>query len=93
MTPGSASSGGHARDTLSGRRKVAIVTGASSGIGLENREETDRKELSSGCELPEHYVRDEPTEHCRSETGGRRHWHCGNGQTRCEHRNSEFWNR
>ena len=38
-----------------------------------DREETDRKELSSGCELPEHYVRDEPTEHCRSETGGRRH--------------------
>ncbi|MGC1298460.1 MAG: SDR family NAD(P)-dependent oxidoreductase [Alloacidobacterium sp.] len=35
MTPGSASSSGHARDTLSGRRKVAIVTGASSGIGLE----------------------------------------------------------
>jgi NAD(P)-dependent dehydrogenase (short-subunit alcohol dehydrogenase family) len=35
MTLGSASSGGHARDTLSGRRKVAIVTGASSGIGLE----------------------------------------------------------
>src|ERR1700720_1839194 len=35
MTLGSASSGGPARDTLSGRRKVAIVTGASSGIGLE----------------------------------------------------------
>jgi NAD(P)-dependent dehydrogenase (short-subunit alcohol dehydrogenase family) len=35
MTLGSASSGGHARDALSGRRKVAIVTGASSGIGLE----------------------------------------------------------
>jgi NAD(P)-dependent dehydrogenase (short-subunit alcohol dehydrogenase family) len=35
MTLGSASSGGHARDALSGRRTVAIVTGASSGIGLE----------------------------------------------------------
>ena len=35
MTLGSASPGGDARDALSGRRKVAIVTGASSGIGLE----------------------------------------------------------
>src|SRR5580698_8674174 len=31
----SASSGGRARDALSGRPKVAIVTGGSSGIGLE----------------------------------------------------------
>jgi hypothetical protein len=35
MTLGSASSGGRVRDALSGRTKVAIVTGASSGIGLE----------------------------------------------------------
>ena len=35
MTLGSASSGGRALDALSGRPKVAIVTGASSGIGLE----------------------------------------------------------
>src|SRR5258706_7365607 len=35
MTSGSASSGGRALDALSGRPKVAIVTGASSGIGLE----------------------------------------------------------
>jgi len=33
MTLGSASSGGRVRDALSGRTKVAIVTGASSGIG------------------------------------------------------------
>lgn len=35
MTLGSASSGGRVRDALSGRPRVAIVTGASSGIGLE----------------------------------------------------------
>jgi NAD(P)-dependent dehydrogenase (short-subunit alcohol dehydrogenase family) len=35
MTLGSASSGGLVRDALSGRTKVAIVTGGSSGIGLE----------------------------------------------------------
>jgi NADP-dependent 3-hydroxy acid dehydrogenase YdfG len=35
MTLESASSGGRVRDALSGRPKVAIVTGASSGIGLE----------------------------------------------------------
>ncbi len=35
MTSGSVSSGGRAQDALSGRPKVAIVTGASSGIGLE----------------------------------------------------------
>jgi len=35
MTLGSASSSGRAQDALSGRPKVAIVTGASSGIGLE----------------------------------------------------------
>ena len=35
MTLESTSSGGRARDALSGRPKVAIVTGASSGIGLE----------------------------------------------------------
>jgi NAD(P)-dependent dehydrogenase (short-subunit alcohol dehydrogenase family) len=35
MTSGSASSDGRVRDALSGRPKVAIVTGASSGIGLE----------------------------------------------------------
>ena len=35
MTLGSASSSGRVRDALSGRPKVAIVTGASSGIGLE----------------------------------------------------------
>src|ERR1700730_983050 len=32
---GSVSSSGRAQDALSGRPKVAIVTGASSGIGLE----------------------------------------------------------
>ena len=37
MTLGSASSGGLVRDALSGRTKVAIVTGGSSGIGLEIR--------------------------------------------------------
>src|SRR6202030_2543116 len=47
-------------------------------------EETDRKGLSRGCELPEHYVRYEPAEHRRSETSGRRHWHGGNGKTHCE---------
>ena len=35
MTIESTSSGGRVRDALSGRTKVAIVTGASSGIGLE----------------------------------------------------------
>jgi NAD(P)-dependent dehydrogenase (short-subunit alcohol dehydrogenase family) len=35
MTLRSASSEGRPQDTLSGRPKVAIVTGASSGIGLE----------------------------------------------------------
>jgi hypothetical protein len=35
MTLGFASSGGRLRDALAGRTKVAIVTGASSGIGLE----------------------------------------------------------
>ena len=35
MTLGSASSGGRALDALSRRPKVAIVTGGSSGIGLE----------------------------------------------------------
>src|ERR1700720_2525951 len=35
MTSGSASSGGRALDALSGRPKTAIVTGGSSGIGLE----------------------------------------------------------
>ena len=35
MTLESTSSGGWARDAVSGRPKVAIVTGASSGIGLE----------------------------------------------------------
>ena len=35
MTIGPASSGGRVRDALSGGAKVAIVTGASSGIGLE----------------------------------------------------------
>jgi len=35
MTSGTASSDGRAQDALSGRPKVAIVTGASSGIGLE----------------------------------------------------------
>src|SRR5258707_12984601 len=35
MTLGSVSSSGRAQDALSGRPKVAIVTGASSGIGLE----------------------------------------------------------
>jgi NAD(P)-dependent dehydrogenase (short-subunit alcohol dehydrogenase family) len=35
MTSGSASSDGRVQDALSGRPKVAIVTGASSGIGLE----------------------------------------------------------
>src|SRR5260370_7733598 len=35
MTLGSASSSERVRDALSGRPKVAIVTGASSGIGLE----------------------------------------------------------
>src|ERR1700726_4044367 len=35
MTSGSASSEGRAQDALSGRPKVAIVTGGSSGIGLE----------------------------------------------------------
>ena len=35
MTLGSVSSSGRARDALSGRPKVTIVTGASSGIGLE----------------------------------------------------------
>jgi NAD(P)-dependent dehydrogenase (short-subunit alcohol dehydrogenase family) len=35
MTSGSVSSSGRTQDALSGRRKVAIVTGASSGIGLE----------------------------------------------------------
>src|SRR5258707_11125642 len=35
MTLGSASSSGRAQDALSGRPRVAIVTGASSGIGLE----------------------------------------------------------
>ena len=34
MTLGSASSSERVRDALSGRPKVAIVTGASSGIGL-----------------------------------------------------------
>jgi NADP-dependent 3-hydroxy acid dehydrogenase YdfG len=34
-TAGSELAASHARDTLSGRRKVAIVTGASSGFGLE----------------------------------------------------------
>jgi NAD(P)-dependent dehydrogenase (short-subunit alcohol dehydrogenase family) len=35
MTLESTSSGGRVRDALSGRPRVAIVTGASSGIGLE----------------------------------------------------------
>jgi len=35
MTSGPASSDGPVQDALSGRPKVAIVTGASSGIGLE----------------------------------------------------------
>jgi len=35
MTSGSASSDGRVQDALSGRPKVAIVTGGSSGIGLE----------------------------------------------------------
>jgi len=35
MTLGSVSSSGRVQDALSGRPKVAIVTGASSGIGLE----------------------------------------------------------
>jgi NAD(P)-dependent dehydrogenase (short-subunit alcohol dehydrogenase family) len=35
MTLGSVSSRGRAQDALSGRPKVAIVTGGSSGIGLE----------------------------------------------------------
>jgi NAD(P)-dependent dehydrogenase (short-subunit alcohol dehydrogenase family) len=35
MTLGCVSSSGPAQDALSGRPKVAIVTGASSGIGLE----------------------------------------------------------
>ena len=35
MTLESTPSGGVVRDALSGRPKVAIVTGASSGIGLE----------------------------------------------------------
>jgi hypothetical protein len=35
MTLESTSSGGRVRDALSERPKVAIVTGASSGIGLE----------------------------------------------------------
>jgi NAD(P)-dependent dehydrogenase (short-subunit alcohol dehydrogenase family) len=35
MKSGSASSSGRVGDALSGRPKVAIVTGASSGIGLE----------------------------------------------------------
>ena len=35
MTLESSSSGGRVRDSLSGRPKVAVVTGASSGIGLE----------------------------------------------------------
>src|SRR5258708_34088289 len=35
MTSGTASSDGRAQDALSGRPKVAIVTGASGGIGLE----------------------------------------------------------
>ncbi len=35
MTLGSVSSSGSVQDALSGRPKVAIVTGASSGIGLE----------------------------------------------------------
>jgi hypothetical protein len=58
-----------------GRSKVAIVTGASSGIGLEMVKRLIEKGLPRGCELPEHYVRYEPAEHCRSETGGRRHWY------------------
>src|SRR5258706_13416597 len=35
MTLGSVSSSGSVQDALSGRPKVAIVTGASSGIGLK----------------------------------------------------------
>src|SRR5258708_36472567 len=38
-------------------------------------EETDRKGLSRGCELSEHYVRYGAPWHSRSETGGRRHWY------------------
>src|SRR5258705_5030857 len=55
-------------------------------------EETDRKGLSRGCELSEHYVRYDAPQHSRSETGGRRHWYRGNGQTCRAYRNSEFWN-
>ncbi len=38
MTLESTSSGGRVSDALSGRPKVAIVTGASSGIGLDDGE-------------------------------------------------------
>ena len=93
MTSGSASSGGRAQDALSGRPKVAIVTGGSSGIGLEMvkrliekgyRVVANSRNITSAMTL---------TQHCRSETGGRRHWYRGNGQTCCEYRDSEFWDR
>jgi hypothetical protein len=92
MTLRSASSEGRVQDAHSGRPKVAIVTGGSSGIGLEMVKKTDRKGLSRGCELSEHYVRYDAPQHGRSETGGRRHWYRGNGQTCLAYRNAEFWN-
>src|SRR6267378_1248105 len=54
-------------------------------------EETHRKGLSRGCELPEDYVRYDAPQHSRSETCGRRHWYRGNGQICRAYRNSEFW--
>ena len=74
MKSESTSSGDRVKDALSGRPKVAIVTGALSGIGLEMVKRLIEKGLSRGCELPEDYVRYDAPQHSRSETGGRRHW-------------------
>jgi hypothetical protein len=87
MTLGSASSRGRVRDALSGRTKVAIVMGASSGIGLE----MVKKLIERGYRVVANSRSDAP-QHSRSETGGRRHWYRGNGQTCRAYRNSEFWN-